>query len=172
MNSVIDTIMTRRSCRAFQDKPIPRELLEEILQTAIYAPSGKGCQTWRFTVLTSHDSIQELAGVIGRILERAGYDMFRPAALVITTNRRDSEYSKEDNACALENIFLAAHSYGIGSVWINQLKDIGDEPQVRALLTQYGIPEDHLVYGMAALGYPASPLPKTVRKTGVIRFVD
>ena len=61
-------------------------------------------------------------------------------------------HGMEDNACALENIFLAAHSFCIGSVWINQLRDICEEEEVRDILTDWGIPENHQVFGMAALG--------------------
>ena len=63
-------------------------------------------------------------------------------------------FGKEDNACAMENIFLAAHSLGVGSVWINQLNGISDRLAVREVLTELSVPADHVVYGMAALGYP------------------
>jgi nitroreductase len=59
----------------------------------------------------------------------------------------------EDNACALQNIFLAAHSFGVGSVWINQIRDICDSERIRPILTELHIPADHIIYGMAALGY-------------------
>lgn len=69
---------------------------------------------------------------------------------------------------ALENIFLAAHALGIGSVWINQLNGICDEPAVRAVLTKLKIPENHIVWGMAALGYaeakPAAAWTKNRRR--------
>ena len=81
--------------------------------------------------------------------------MYDPAALIIPSNLKDSRFGMEDNACALENVFLAAYSHGVGSVWINQMRDICDEPSIRALLTDIGLPEDHVIYGMAALGYPA-----------------
>ena len=55
---------------------------------------------------------------------------------------------------------LAAHSFGIGSVWINQLRTLCDDPEVRALLDEFEIPSDHVVYGMAALGYPADATQK------------
>ena len=79
--------------------------------------------------------------------------MYRPEALVIPSNEKDSRFGRDDNACAMENIFLAAHSLGIGSVWIKQLHGICDEPAVREVLREFGIPDDHVVYGLAALGY-------------------
>ena len=70
----------------------------------------------------------------------------------------------EDNACALENMFLAAHSFGIGSVWINQMRDICDEPEVREMLRSWEIPDSHRVFGMAALGYAAASEKKRSEK--------
>ena len=46
MNAVMENILTRRSTRAFEKKPIPTEELDQILQAAIYAPSGMNRQTW------------------------------------------------------------------------------------------------------------------------------
>ena len=77
----------------------------------------------------------------------------------------------EDNACALENIFLAAHSFGIGSVWINQLRDICEEEEVRDILTDWGIPENHQVFGMAALGYGKTEPEQKVKKVGIVHYV-
>ena len=118
------------------------------------------------------DGQRELADAIGKELGRDGYDMYKPAALVIPSNLRDSKFGKEDDACALQNIFLAAYSYGVGSVWINQLNGICDHAPVRAMLTKLGIPEDHVVYGMAALGYADPEAPKgEFRRAGEVSFV-
>lgn len=168
MNAVMEALLNRRSCRAFLQKPIPGEELDAILQAAIYAPSGMGLQTWQFTAVTDRDKINMLAEVVGSVLNREGYDMYRPEVIIIPSNDKDSRFGKEDNACALENIFLAAHSFGIGSVWINQLQGICDEPAVREVLTQLGVPQDHLVYGLAALGYPTKELPQNVTKNGKV----
>lgn len=126
MNAIIENLLTRRSTRAFLQKEIPDNELNEILQAAIYAPSGMGKQTWKFTVLCNQEKIQQLAELIGRKLGRKGYDMYRPQVLIIPSNQKENPHGMEDNACALENIFLAAHSFGIGSVWINQLRTLCD----------------------------------------------
>lgn len=172
MNTVIENLLTRRSCRSFTDTPIPRETLEEILKTAVYAPSGMGLQTWQFTAITDPAKIQDLACLIGAQLGREGYDFYSPQVLIITSNERDSRFGREDNACALENIFLAAHSCGIGSVWINQMQGISDIAPIRAKLSEFAVPDSHIVFGMAALGYPAGELSREVKKKGIIKIVD
>ena len=153
MNETMNTILTRRSTRKFLNRPIPEDELQQIIQAALHAPSGMGRQTWQFTVVKNRGKIQELAAVIRKVLGRDGYDMYQPETIIIPSNDRESPFGREDDACAMENIFLAAHSMGIGSVWINQLQGICDEPSVRQVLTSFGIPENHVVYGMAALGY-------------------
>lgn len=172
MNEVMNALLERRSIRAFEKKAIPAEQLEAILQAAIYAPSGKGLQTWQFTAVTDRIKIQKLAKLVETGLERAGYNMYDPEVIIIPSNDRESPWGKEDNACALENIFLAAQSFGIGSVWINQIRDICDDPEARRLLTEWGVPENHVVYGIAALGYPAVTPKKEVNKIGKIVIVD
>lgn len=171
MNTVIENILTRRSVRAFRSQPLSDEDLNQILQAAAYAPSGMNKQTWIFTAVTNKNIIRNLAEAIASELGRENYDMYSPEVLIIPSNLRESPWGKEDNACALENIFLAAHSLGIGSVWINQLQGICDRPVIRSILDELEIPSDHIVYGMAALGYPADAPKKEVIKTGQIRIV-
>lgn len=172
MNAIIENLLTRRSTRAFLQKEIPDNELNEILQAAIYAPSGMGKQTWKFTVLCNQEKIQQLAELIGRKLGRKGYDMYRPQVLIIPSNQKENPHGMEDNACALENIFLAAHSFGIGSVWINQLRTLCDDPEVRALLDEFEIPSDHVVYGMAALGDPDYQIKQTGDSTDEIYYPE
>lgn len=172
MNPVMENLLTRRSVRAFEKKAIPADELDQILQAAIYAPSGMGRQTWQFTVVTDREKIQKLAAIVEKELARPGYDMYAPEVIIVPSNERDSRFGLEDNACALENIFLAAHSFGIGSVWINQIRDICDLPSARALLKEWGVPDSHVVYGIAALGYPAPAPEKEIHKIGRIVMAD
>ena len=153
MNEVMNAILTRRSVRNFIDKAIPEDILADIVEAGLHAPSGMAKKTWKFTVITNKQVISQLAEAVATQIGNDDYDMYRPAALIIPSNVRKSVWGKEDNACALENIFLAAHSYGVGSVWLNQFQDICDSELIRPLLTRMGIPEDHVIYGIAALGY-------------------
>lgn len=155
-NQVIENILSRRSVRSYIDKNVSKENLEILMNTGRYAPSGRNMQTWKFTAITNQELIKELYTVLGKVLEREKYNFYDVPALIIPSNERDSKFGPEDNACALQNIFLAGHSIGIGSYWINQLSGICDNEEVRAVLDKLEIPSDHVVYGFAGLGYEAS----------------
>ena len=171
MNETMKTILTRRSTRKFKVQELPEAELEQILQAALYAPSGMSKQTWQFTVVKNREKIQLLAKAVEKALGRERYDMYQPQVLIIPSNQRENHLGKEDNACAMENIFLAAHSFGIGSVWINQLQGICDEPAIREILNGFGIPADHVVYGMAALGY-ADDVKAEKKRNGKVVVVE
>ena len=63
--NLMDIIRGRRSVRRYQDRPVPRELLEEILEAARWAPSPHGRQPWRFVVLTRDTPKRALAAAMG-----------------------------------------------------------------------------------------------------------
>ena len=171
MNQVINALLTRRSIRSFTNEPIPREELKAIANAAIYAPSGMNRQTWQFVVVDDRATIDKLAKVVGKAYGAdEGYCFYRPAAVIIAANHRESRHGCADCSCALQNMFLAAHSFGIGSVWINQLNSTCDMPPVREMLTQLGLKESHVVYGMAALGYAAVPAKEPDKNEDAITY--
>ncbi|MBR5322258.1 MAG: nitroreductase family protein [Clostridia bacterium] len=169
----IKCLLERRSIRSFTDKKIAKEDLETIVKAAYYAPSGKNRQLWQFTVVQNSDIISSLATCLRIKLGREeGYCFYNPNTVIICSNPRDNEHAIEDCAVALENIFLASHALGIGSVWINQFKGVCDEPEVRAELDKIGVPANHLVHGMAALGYAADDAVRNFEKNpNVVKWV-
>ncbi|MGN0144281.1 MAG: nitroreductase family protein [Clostridium sp.] len=172
MNEVLNNILTRRSVRSFKNEQIKDEELEVILKAGIYAPSGMNRQSWQFTVVQNKEKLKELAKVIREELGRdEGYNFYAPPTLIMLSNERDNTNGLADCSCALENIFLMANSLGIGSCWINQLKTICDNERVRNLLNDLGIPKNHIVWGMAAIGYPAHQGPAPERREGIIKYV-
>ena len=172
MNEVLNNILTRRSIRAFKKEQIKDDELEMILKAGIYAPSGMNKQSWQFTVVQNKEKIEALAKVVREELGRdEGYNFYAPPTLIMLSNERDNNNGLADCSCALENIFLMANSLGIGSCWINQLKTICDNKKVRDLLNEFEIPENHIVWGMASIGYPEKPSVEHERKEGTIKYI-
>ncbi len=173
MNEVIKNIKTRRSVRKFSDEQISENILNEIISAGLYAPSAMNTQLWQITVLKNDEKIVELQKAVAKALDRPDYHRFYGAPVfIIVTVPSDYRHGAVDTACVLENMFLAAHSLGVGSVWINQLRDCCDDTDVRMLLTQFGIPENHISFGCAAIGYADCELPKDRENKGIVKMVE
>ena len=174
MNEIIRNIMTRRSVRSFKPEQIKDEELNKILEAAIYAPSGMNKQSWKFTAIQNSSKVEELAKAIKisqDIPKDNIYNFYGAPTLIIVSNERNCSNGPLDCAAALENIFLAATSIGISTCWINQLNHCCDDEHVRLLLNSFSIPEDHVVWGCAAVGYPEEwPEPKP-RKENTINII-
>lgn len=186
-NQVLENIKMRRSVRAYTERQVSMEDLNLILEAAAYAPNGMHLETWHFTAIRSKKVLEELNEKIKgafaksddpRLQERGHSETYccyyHAPTLVIVSNEPTRWWAGMDCACALENIFLAAASLGIGSCWINQLGQTCDEPHVRSFLTGLGVPEHHKVYGCAALGYASAhaQIKEKVIKKDIITFVS
>lgn len=172
MNEVLKNIATRRSCRSFKPDKVEAEKVEKIITAGLYAPSAMNTQNWMLTVIDDEEKLEGLRAAIEIALDRPGYHRFYGASLfIIVTVPRDYRHGAVDSACVLENMFLAAHSIGVDSVWINQIRDCYDDENIRALLTSFGIPEDHICFGCGAFGYGDKPLPEDRENKGIVNFV-
>ncbi len=175
MNETMSVILSRHSVRKFTERQIPKAVLAMILKAGIQAPSGHNLQTWNFTVIRRKDEIEKLKNRIKTVTAEKNvffYGMENPDTLILVSNDRRNENGIQDSSCAAENIMLAAQSYGIGSVWINALKTICDEPDIREKLKSYGISDKHIVWACICLGY-AEGEPKIVaRKNNVVHWVE
>lgn len=167
-NEVINNIFTRRSVRNFSDKAVDIESIKTIIETAEYAPSGMNKQSWKFTAVMNQEIIKELYTTMEKVLGRENYTFYNSQVLIIPSNERESKWGCEDNACALQNIFLSAHSLDIGSYWINQLNGICDHEEIRPILDKLQIPQEHIVYGFAGLGYSSTEPRGKVNKKAIM----
>jgi len=143
-------IVDRSSVRSYADRPVPPELLEQVLQAGVCAPSANNSRPWHIVVAQREDLRQALA----QTHEWSTFAAGAPVVLVICGDRRQSEtYWIEDCSAAVENMLLAAHALGLASCWIAVRGETGEsERHVRGVL---GIPEHVGVLALLPLGYPA-----------------
>lgn len=172
MNEVLNNIYTRRSIRKFTDKEVSKELIDEVVKAGTYAPTGKNMQTFRFFVMKNANAIKDLQAVVAKGMENPDYTFYGPNAIVLVVCDKDAVNGVEDGACALENMMLAAHSLGLGSCWINQLKYCGDKPEVAAHLDKLGLPANRRVVGILALGYADQEGTCHPRQEGLVTYLD
>ena len=155
----IETILTRRSIRAYTGQPIPAELVELLLKAAMQAPSAGNQQAWQFVVLTDRVRLNALAEVLpyGKMLTTAPLSIVVCGDLAI---EKSKGYWVQDCSAATQNILLAAHSLGLGAVWLGVYPR---EERVRDVRKALGIPETVTPLCAIAVGYPAEQKPRTDR---------
>ncbi len=175
VNPVIQTLLTRRSIRKFTGQKISQPVMDMILKTGCYAPSGHNMQSWKFTVLEKEETILRLKDAAGLAAQKRNvyfYGFENPAAVILVSNDERNPYSIQDASCAAENMMLAAWSYGIGSVWVNVLRHLREEEPVCRLLDEFGLPRGHIVWAALALGYPVSEGVLLAKKKDAVHYAD
>lgn len=163
MNEVIKTILERRSVRRFAQRPIDEALVREIIECGRSAPNAWGHQTFEFFAVTDRTLMRELAELTARYLggEPEEHMFFDAPLIILISDIRDNYMRLADAGCAMENMFLAARSHGIGSVWINQFSPICDKLEVIEKFETIGIAKNRIVTSLGAFGYPdETPQPK------------
>ncbi len=182
MNEVIKNILSRRSVRSFEDRQIPSRDLMAILDCARRAPSGMNAQGCHFCVVQKKESLSALLSAAKEAFLASGdafyaseaadpsFNFFyaAPTFVIVSANPTSPDIvaPEADAACALQNIFLAAHSLGISSCWIHALVPFCSSPALRPVLTSLGVPPENMVYGGAALGYCSGAYPEPPEITG------
>jgi nitroreductase len=140
-------IQSRYSCRDYLPTPVPRELLERLIDAGRRAPSGRKEEPVEFVVVTDQATRQYMADFTnyGKFLAVAG------ACIVVIA--RDVTYCLEDGCAAAENILLAATDLGLQSCWV-----AGDKkPYARQILDRLGVPSGYKLITMLAIGYGREP---------------
>ncbi len=147
------SLMTRRSTRRFTDQPIEAEKVHAILEAAMSGPCCVNAREWEFIVVTEREKLCAMAdanGVPALPLKQAA------VGILICGNLKRAfppapDYWIIDGAIAGQNICLAAHGLGIGSVWLGTWPQMERVEQQRTLLT---LPEHIIPHSVIALGYP------------------
>ena len=156
---VLEAIKRRQSVRSYQDKEIPKEMLQQILEAGRLAPSAKNNQPWKFIFVKDNNLKKKLisacknqgfggeasVGIVGCAINPS-YEM----------GSGDYSYSV-DLAIALDHMSLQAVALGLGTCWIGAFY----QDKVKDIL---GIPEDIRVVALMPLGFPKKLGPKTGRK--------
>lgn len=162
MNEVIEMMKTRRSIRKFKPDALPDEIIEQIAEAGTHAATGKNLQSPTIIAVTNkqlRDRISEMNRKIGGWQE--GFDPFygAPAMLIVLADK-NVPTAVYDGSLVMGNLMLAAHSLGIGSIWIHRAKEEFESEEGKAILAELGISGDQVGIGHCALGYIDGEEPK------------
>lgn len=181
------SIETRRSVRRYQEKEVPRELVEAVLEAACWAPSADNLQPWYFVALTKQEDIALMRETMERVSEEirphleelfprhphvvnetASFLRRLGGAPVYILAFLQKDYGPtrdsmlESTAAAIQNLLLAAHERGLGTCWVNAATGLGYGPALRELFA----PEMGEFVSLVALGWPDQNPRTPARKPG------
>lgn len=164
-----EVLRGRRSVRRYEKKPVPRELIIDLIAAAEAAPSAGNLRARKYFVITRPEMQKALAVASygQRPVETAPVLLVVAADIERSSSRygeRGSLFSLQDAAAATMCLLLAAHNLGLGTCWIGAF----DDEMVREALSL----EEHLLpMAIISLGWPAEePRPPSGRDLGEMLF--
>ena len=143
-------ILTRRSIRKYTDKTISDDLIRNLVEAGVHAPSARNIQPWHFIVVTERAMLDKLA------IAHPYAKMLKQATLAILVcgdkQLQEAEgYIVQDCSAVTQNILLSAHALGLGAVWLGMFPR---EERIKAVSKLLEIPGHILPVSLISIGYP------------------
>ncbi|NLE38364.1 MAG: nitroreductase family protein [Pirellulaceae bacterium] len=160
MNPKLNPIFARRSVRAYQSKSVGDDVVHDLLEAAMAAPSAVAKDPWEFVVVRNRAMLAEFAGGLpnGKMLAGA------PLGIIVCGDIRRAHdgqlsYLLQDCSAAIENLLLAAASLGLGACWLGIHPR---EKRIELMRSLLKLPETVIPIAAIPIGWPAeSPAPRT-----------
>ena len=161
-----EAIFTRKSIREYKPQPVPDDLVQELQEAAMQAPSAGNQQPWHFIVVTDRKQLNALADALpfGKMLHTA------PLGIVVCADMGLEKYRGfwvQDCSNATMHLLLAAHDRGLGAVWVGVYPV---EDRVAGLKRVLGLPASVIPLSVVPLGYPLSTPEPTEKRFNVDRL--
>lgn len=172
--SLVDLVLSRRSIRHYEERTIPQEVLNKILEAGRKAPTADNRQPWHFIVITDSE-IKEKLLQDEYTIRAASFIKEAPVTIVGCGLIREDDYTRKwgtiysilDTTLALQNMVIAAWAMGVGSCWIG-VQATPFEEIVRRLLK---IPKDWKIIALISFGYPVKQ-PGPIKKKSIEEIVS
>jgi nitroreductase len=169
----MENLLTRRSVKKYKGDPVPKELIDQIVQAGLCAASGLNKQSPIILAVTDKQVRDELSKL------NAGKDPFfradpfynAPCVLVVLADKSVPTYVY-DGSLVMENMLLAAHSLGLGACWIHRAKETFETEEGKALLKKWGIEGDYEGIGNCIVGHAKIIPEQKPRKENRVYYID
>ena len=156
----MQAMLTRSSVKKYKGDPVPKELIDKIIEAGLCAPSGLNKQSPIILAVTDKQVRDELSKI------NAGKDPFHradpfynaPCVLVVLADKNIPTYPY-DGPLVMENMMLAAHALGLGACWIHRAKETFEQPEWKEFLKKLGIEGEYEGIGNCIIGYPDGEVP-------------
>lgn len=175
MNEIIKAMEERRSIRKFKPEMPKKEDLQQIVEAGLYAANGMGRQA-TITVAVTNKELRDKLSAIN--CKSGGWDegidpFYGAPAILIVLAEKDWRNRVYDGSLVMGNMMLAAHSLGLGSIWIHRAKEEFEMPEYQQLLKELGVEGEWEGIGHCAVGYIDGEMPEAAeRKPNRVFWVE
>ena len=164
---LIEGLRTRRSIRSYQEKDVPDNVIEELLDIARWAPSATNNQPWRFVVVKDKERKARLRGGLRDAVVSFNKHILEAPVVIVAWYEPSlmlKRFHISDVSNAITYFLLAAHAQGLGTCWIGWFS----EDRVKPVLN---LPKKAKVVALITLGYPKEiPEPKERKSVTEIAY--
>lgn len=140
--NVFEAVRTVLAVREYQDKPVPADVVQQIVEAAHLTGSSMNKQPWHFIVVENRDTLRE----IGALARTGAYTADAALAVVVVIER--TKFAVSDASRAIQSMMLTGWSHGVGSSWVGFMSLDAAKPLLH-------IPDDLDVLAVIPFGYPA-----------------
>ncbi|MBQ3291171.1 MAG: nitroreductase family protein [Mogibacterium sp.] len=167
----MEVLKNRRAIRKFKAEQIKDDELNAVLEAGTFAPTGHGSQAVKIVAVQSPEYRNRVSALNASILG-ADMDPYYGAPTIVLIFETEGSYTPGfDGPAVTTNIVNAAYAAGLGSCWIHRCKQMFETEEGKALLKEWGLPEDLRGSCSVALGYAdcEQPQPKPRKEDYIVR---
>lgn len=167
----LQALNSRRSTKAYTAQQVPDDLLDQILETGLNAPTGRNNQKVITVAVRNAADRDQLSKMNGKLLGVDSDPFYGAPCVVAVLSDPERSTWVEDGSLVLGNLLHAAHALGLGSCWVHRAREIFDSAEGKSLLAKWGLPAHLRGIGFCLLGYPAkAPIEKKLEDNRIIKI--
>ena len=147
-------LLERRSIRKYKETQVPDELLDQVLEAGLYAPTGMNRQNVVMVAVRDKETRDQLMRMNAAVMGTQNDPFYGAPCVIVVLGDAETYPVVENGSLVLGNLMNAAHTVGLGSCWIHRAKQMFETEEGKELLRSWGLKDTLVGVGNCILGYP------------------
>ena len=164
-------LLERRSIRKYRETQVPDELLDQILEAGLYAPTGMNRQNVIMVAVRDQETRDQMMRINAAVMGSQNDPFYGAPCVIVVLGDPEVYPVVENGSLVLGNLMNAAHALGLGSCWIHRAKQTFETEEGKELLRTWGLKDTLVGSGNCILGYPdEDPAPRPRLEGRIVRI--
>ena len=147
-------LLERRSIRRYKETQVPDDLLNQVLEAGLYAPTGMNRQNVVMVAVRDKETRDKLSKMNAAVMGAQNDPFYGAPCVIVVLGDAETYPVVENGSLVLGNLMNAAHALGLGSCWIHRAKQTFETEEGKELLRAWGLKDTLVGVGNCILGYP------------------